>query len=71
VATATETAGAMRPAFVLGHSLWRPHRSRGDQPAGRADRRRQDGCAVSQDVSPYGMFVRLPTPLPVGTVVQS
>jgi DNA-binding response OmpR family regulator len=26
--------------------------------------------AVSQDVSPYGMFVRLPSPLPVGTVVQ-
>lgn len=26
--------------------------------------------AVSQDVSPYGMFVRLPAPLPVGTVVQ-
>ena len=26
--------------------------------------------AVSQDVSPYGMFVRLSPPLPVGTVVQ-
>jgi DNA-binding response OmpR family regulator len=26
--------------------------------------------AVSQDVSPYGMFVRLSSPLPVGTVVQ-
>jgi len=26
--------------------------------------------AVSQDVSPYGMFVRLPSPLPVGTAVQ-
>ena len=26
--------------------------------------------AVSQDVSPFGMFVRLSSPLPVGTVVQ-
>src|SRR5512132_296588 len=26
--------------------------------------------AVSQDVSPYGLFVRLSSPLPVGTVVQ-
>ncbi|HEX3761438.1 MAG TPA: response regulator [Kofleriaceae bacterium] len=26
--------------------------------------------AVSQDVSPYGMFVRLSSPLPVGTLVQ-
>jgi DNA-binding response OmpR family regulator len=26
--------------------------------------------AVSQDISPYGMFVRLPSPLPVGTPVQ-
>ena len=26
--------------------------------------------AVSQDLSPYGMFVRLSPPLPVGTVVQ-
>jgi DNA-binding response OmpR family regulator len=26
--------------------------------------------AVSQDVSPYGMFVRLAPPLPVGTIVQ-
>jgi DNA-binding response OmpR family regulator len=26
--------------------------------------------AVSQDISPYGMFVRLSPPLPVGTVVQ-
>src|SRR5262245_63227445 len=26
--------------------------------------------AVSQDLSLYGMFVRLPSPLPVGTVAQ-
>jgi len=26
--------------------------------------------AISQDLSPYGMFIRLSPPLPVGTVVQ-
>ena len=26
--------------------------------------------AVSQDLSPYGMFVRMAQPVPVGTVVQ-
>ena len=26
--------------------------------------------AVSQDVTPFGMFIRLGTPLPVGTVVE-
>jgi len=26
--------------------------------------------AMSQDVTPFGMFVRMPTPLPIGTVLQ-
>jgi DNA-binding response OmpR family regulator len=39
----------------------------GRAPRGVVGRRLR---AVSQDVSPYGMFVRLSSPLPVGTVVQ-